>query len=37
MSARTRGKALSYLLGFFNDIASDETMRTKLFKTCIGG
>lgn len=36
MSARTRSKALAYLSGFFNDIATDETMRAKLFKTCIG-
>ena len=37
MSARTRSKALAYLSGFFDDIATDETIRTKLFKTCIGG
>ena len=35
MSARTRGKALSYLAGFFKDIATDEAVRAKLFKTCI--
>ena len=37
MSARTRSKALAYLAGFFNDIATDDNIRTKLFKTCIGG
>ena len=37
MSARTRSKALAYLSGFFNDIATDDMIRAKLFKTCIGG
>lgn len=37
MSERTRGKALAYLSGFFKDIATDESIRAKLFKTCIGG
>ncbi len=37
MSERTRGKAVAYLSGFFRDIASDESVRGKLFKTCIGG
>ena len=36
MSARTRSKALSYLAGFFKDIASDDAIRAKLLKTCIG-
>ena len=35
MSERTRGKALAYLSGFFRDIATDDMIRAKLFKTCI--
>lgn len=37
MSARTRSKAVSYLAGFFKDIATDDAIRAKLFKTCLGG
>lgn len=35
MNARTRSRALSYLAGFFNDIATDDSIRAKLLKTCI--
>lgn len=37
MSERTRNRALSYLSGFFKDIATDDMVRAKLFKTCIPG
>ena len=37
MSERTRARALSYLAGFFKDIATDDMIRAKLLKTCIGG
>ena len=35
LSDRTRGKALSYLSGFFDQIATDETVRSKILKGCI--
>jgi hypothetical protein len=34
MSDRTRAKARAYLAGFFNDIATDELVRTKVLKKC---
>ncbi len=35
LSDRTRRQALSYLGGFFADIATDESLRTKVLKDCI--
>jgi len=35
MSAGTRTKALSYLGGFFDQIATDETVRGKILKKCV--
>jgi hypothetical protein len=34
MSDRTRAKALAYLTGFYNDIATDDSVRTKVLKKC---
>ncbi len=34
---RTRRKALSYLAGFFEDIATDQAVRENLTKDCLGG
>ena len=36
LSDRTRGKALAYLGAFFNQIATDEMVRSKILKGCIG-
>ena len=36
MDGRTRQKALAFLAGFFADIATDESVRTKVLKDCIG-
>lgn len=35
MSGGTRTKALSYLGGFFDQIATDETVKTKILKKCV--
>jgi hypothetical protein len=35
MSERTRSKALGYLAGFFNEIATDESVRSKILKKCL--
>ena len=35
MSERTRAKALAYLAGFFEQIATDETVQAKVLKTCL--
>lgn len=35
LSDRSRDKALSYLAGFYRDIASDETVRSKLLVKCL--
>ena len=37
MSDATRRKALSYLVGFFDDIATDASVRANLLKDCMGG
>ena len=37
LEERTRRKALAYLAGFFSDIATDEAVRAKLLKDCMGG
>ena len=37
LTQRSRDKAIGYLSGFFKDIATDESIRAKLFKTCVGG
>jgi hypothetical protein len=37
LSEGTRRKALAYLAGFFNDIATDEAVRANLLKDCMGG
>ena len=34
MSDKTRAKALAYLGGFFSDIATDDTVRAKLLRSC---
>jgi hypothetical protein len=36
MDERTRRKALTFLADFFSDIATDESVRTKVLKDCIG-
>jgi hypothetical protein len=36
MDEKTRRKALTFLADFFNDIANDESVRTKVLKNCIG-
>ena len=36
MSERTRSKALAYLGGFYEQIATDETVRGKILKSCQG-
>ena len=36
MDEKTRRKALNFLAGFFSDIATDESLRTKVLKNCIG-
>jgi hypothetical protein len=36
MDERTRRKALNFLGDFFSDIATDESVRTKVLKDCIG-
>jgi hypothetical protein len=35
LSDRSRAKALSYLAGFYRDIASDEALRSKLLSRCL--
>jgi len=35
MSERTRAKALAYLGSFFDQIATDETVKTKILKNCV--
>jgi hypothetical protein len=35
MSARIRAKALGYLAGFFNQIATDEMVKSKILKNCV--
>lgn len=35
MSDRTRAKALAYLGSFFNQIATDETVKAKILKNCV--
>ena len=35
MSERTRSKALGYLRGFFDDIATDESVRSNILKKCL--
>jgi hypothetical protein len=35
LEARTRGKALAYLARFFDDIATDDTLRSRVLKGCI--
>jgi hypothetical protein len=37
MAERTRTKAIAYLGTFFDDIATDEAVRSNLLKDCIGG
>jgi hypothetical protein len=37
LEPRTRSRALAYLGGFFNDIATDQSVQAKLLKDCIGG
>lgn len=37
LEERTRRKALSYLAGFYQDIASDDAVRANLIKDCMGG
>ena len=37
LEERMRRKALSYLAGFFEDIATDEAVRANLTKDCMGG
>ena len=37
ISERSRSRAVSYLSGFFKDIATDASVQSKLFKTCLGG
>jgi hypothetical protein len=37
MAERTKSKALAYLGTFFNDIATDEAVRSNLLKDCLGG
>jgi hypothetical protein len=34
MSDRTRAKAVAYLAGFYDDIATDDSVRTKILKKC---
>jgi hypothetical protein len=34
MSEKTRGKALAYLLGFYEQIATDELLSSKVLKNC---
>lgn len=34
MSDRTRGKAIAYLAGFFQQIATDDVFRSKILKNC---
>ena len=34
MSDRTRSKAIAYLIGFYGQIATDETLRSKILKGC---
>ena len=36
LEERTRRKAISYLAGFFADIATDELVRERLLKECVG-
>ena len=36
MSAKTQSKAIAYLGGFFSDIATDDSVRTKILKGCRG-
>ena len=35
LSERTRAKALAYLAGFYEQIATDQTMQAKVLKSCI--
>jgi hypothetical protein len=37
LSEGTRRKALAYLAGFFEEIATDATVRTNITKDCLGG
>ena len=37
LDERTRRKALSYLAGFFQEIATDQAVRANLLKDCLGG
>ena len=37
MAERTKSKALAYLGTFFDEIATDEAVRTNLLKDCVGG
>ena len=36
MDERTRKKSLGFLANFFSDIATDDSVRTKVLKDCIG-
>ena len=35
LEQRTRGKALAYLARFFEDIATDDTLRSRVLKSCV--
>jgi len=37
LEERTKRKALSYLAGFFDEIASDDAVRANVLKGCLGG
>jgi hypothetical protein len=37
LEERTRRKALNFLAGFFEQIATDQAVRTNVLKTCVGG
>jgi hypothetical protein len=37
LEARTRSKALAYLAGFFEEIATDTAVRSNITKSCLGG
>ena len=37
MAERTKSKALAYLGTFYEDIATDDAVRTNLLKDCLGG
>jgi len=36
LAERPRAKALSYLAAFYNDIATDDSVRAKVLNKCIG-